>query len=131
MTHPTNRVYYLHEDGFAHAISIEKDPKINLVVINKKVYHISFNLTSGILQTRGSFYRRMENRTIIVAAENVSIYIYIYLYRPYSPIRAFTSLMNLSQSALCFDLNCVEVGVHLRAGHEGSEGSTGLALLFL
>jgi hypothetical protein len=48
---------------------------MNLVMINKEVYHISFNLTSGILQTHKSFYKRMENRTIIVAAENVSIYI--------------------------------------------------------
>jgi hypothetical protein len=74
-THTTNRVYHLRADGFAHAISIDKDPKMNLVMINKEVYHISFNLTSGILQTHRSFYRRMANRTIIVAAENVSIYI--------------------------------------------------------
>jgi hypothetical protein len=39
--------------------------------------------------------------------------------------------MDLSQSVLCFDLKCVKVGVYLRAGHDGSEGSTGLALLFL
>jgi hypothetical protein len=73
----TNTIFHLHEDGFAHAISIENDPKKNLVMINKEVYHVTFNLPLGFLQRRESFYKRMVNRTIIVAAENVSAYIYI------------------------------------------------------
>ena len=48
-------------------------------MINKEVYHITFNIPSGLLQIRESFYRRMANRTIIVAAEDVSIYILLFL----------------------------------------------------
>jgi len=48
-------------------------------MINKEVYHITFNVLSGLLQTRKSYYERMANRTIIVAAEDVSIYILLFL----------------------------------------------------
>jgi hypothetical protein len=52
-------------------------------MINKEVYHITFNIPSGFLQIRESFYRRMANKTITVATEDVSIYsyiLYIYIY---------------------------------------------------
>jgi len=48
-------------------------------MINKEVYHTTFNVPSGLLEIRESFYRRMANRTIVVAAEDVSIYILLFV----------------------------------------------------
>jgi hypothetical protein len=48
-------------------------------MINKEVYHIAFYIPSGFLQIRESFYRRMANQTVIVAVEDVSIYILLIL----------------------------------------------------
>lgn len=48
-------------------------------MINKEVHHITFNIPSGFLQIRESYYRRMANRTVIVATEDVSIYILLFL----------------------------------------------------
>jgi hypothetical protein len=71
----TNTIFYLPEDGLAHGITIENDPKTNLAMIKKNVYHITFNLSVGLLKRHDDFYKRMSNRTIIVATQNVSIYL--------------------------------------------------------
>jgi hypothetical protein len=71
----SNTIFYLHEDGLAHAITTENDPKINLVKINKEMYHVTFNLSLGFLKRHDDFYKLMSNRTIIVATQNVSIYL--------------------------------------------------------
>jgi hypothetical protein len=72
---PTNTIFYVHEDGLAHQITTEKDPKINLVMIKKNVCHVTFNLSVGFLKRHDEFYKRMSNRTITVATQNVSIYL--------------------------------------------------------
>lgn len=69
----TYTIFYLHEDGLAHGITTESDPKINLMVIKKDVYHVTFDLSVGFLKRHDGFYRRMSNRTITVATQNVSI----------------------------------------------------------
>jgi hypothetical protein len=69
----TNIIFYLHEDGLAHAITTENDPKIHLVKIKKDMCHVTFNLSVGFLKRHDDFYKRMSNRTITVATQNVSI----------------------------------------------------------
>jgi hypothetical protein len=71
----TSPIFYLHEDGLAHGITIENDSKINLVMIKKDVYHVTFNTSVGFLKRHDDFYKRMSKRTITVATQNVSIYL--------------------------------------------------------
>jgi hypothetical protein len=65
-------IFYLHEDGFANEISIETDPQMELVKINKDMQHVTFNLSLGFVKRSDNFYRRMRNRTIVVYTDNVS-----------------------------------------------------------
>jgi hypothetical protein len=66
------KIFYLHDDGFANEITTENDPQTKLVKVNKDMYHVTFNLPLGFLKRHDDFYRRMTNRTITVATDNVS-----------------------------------------------------------
>jgi hypothetical protein len=93
-------------------------------MINKEVYHITFNIPSGFLQIRESFYKRMANRTIVVAAEDVSIYVYILIFLADTAVQcALCPLNGLFPVSSCFLTPQVRKGKsYPRTGHEGPEG---------